>query len=80
MNSNPEVVAKEILRVSSMLVPDGFVLITVKLRMNSPESEAKKKLQILTQLLSSQFKDFHLRWLCVNSLSERTLIARKSNQ
>lgn len=79
MNDSPQRVAKELLRVVDLLAPEGFVIATMKLRLTTNSPMATLHYKQMCETLEPHFKDFKLKWLCTNSMAERTIIIQKKS-
>ena len=76
MNDHPENVAKELDRLSNLLAPKGFIIVTLKLKLKSPKVHVFDEFNKVKNILQSKFENFRLRWLFGNSVCERTLFAQ----
>ncbi|KAF1331655.1 Ribosomal RNA large subunit methyltransferase j, partial [Globisporangium splendens] len=77
INIRVHAMAELMLNISHLLRPNAPVVFTLKLGKKPSELAINEAFSTAKTILSSQFRDFQLRWLHANTQNERTLFAIK---
>ena len=76
MNMHPEAAARVMLSVSELLVPGGFLVLTLKYVKRGKWNEEEMTRQAMA-VLEGEFCEMRIMWLFANQAGEKTLLARK---
>jgi 23S rRNA (cytidine2498-2'-O)-methyltransferase len=76
MNMHPEAAARVMLSAAHLVVPGGYLFLTIKFVKRGKKAEEEMTRQEM-EVLQGEFEGMRLMWLFANQGGEKTLIARK---